>query len=120
MKIFDKILPATSLLETIVSSVIFMILFLIAMHSLTYFVMFENRSPNLVNVYSDMKNCKNMIEKEWITESTRERFYYFPWGEIKITATPYRDNVWLINMNMENGNGSTVHYYFLHVNKQHE
>lgn len=95
-----------------------MILFIIAMHSLTNLVVFENKQPNYVIVDNDMKKCRRMIEKEGIDEGTIERSYSYSWGEIKISVSPYKDDILLINMTSEAGNGLSIRYYFLHVNKQ--
>ncbi len=59
MKQLTQKLIATSLLETIVSSVIFMILFIIAMHSMTNLLVYENRQPNHLVIENDLK--KNAV-----------------------------------------------------------
>ncbi len=117
MKLLKRELPATSLLETIVSSVIFMILFIIAMHSMTNLLVYENRQPDRLIIENDMRKCRRMIEKEGINESKSAQYYPFSWGKIRVSATPYKDNILLIEMASEIESGQSVGYYFLHVNQ---
>lgn len=117
MKPLKHTLPATSLLETIVSSVIFMIIFIIAMHSMTNLLVYENRQPDWLIIENDMKKCRRMIEKEGIDENRREHYYPFSWGRIRVSVEPYKDNILLIEMASEIESGQSVGYYFLHVNQ---
>lgn len=118
MKRLTRKLPATSLLETIVSSIIFMIVFIIAMHSLTHLLIYENRQPSYLVIESDMKKCCRLIEKEGIDVKVHEQFYSFSWGKISIKVSPYKDDIFLIHMVSEIENGQSISYHFLYANKQ--
>jgi hypothetical protein len=96
MKQLNRKLQATSLLETIVSSIIFMIVFIIAMHSMTNLLVYENRQPNYLIIENDMKKCRHLIEKEGIEENVREKYYSFPWGKVRVSVSPYKGNIFLI------------------------
>lgn len=117
MKQLTRELPATSLLETIVSSIIFMILFVIATHALTNLLVHENRQPDYLVIEKDMKKCRLVIEKEGIDENKGEVHFPFPWGKIRISATPYKGNILMVEIASEiDSSGQSIGYYFLHVN----
>lgn len=117
MKLLTRELPATSLLETIVSSVIFMIIFIIAIHSITHLLAYETKQPNWLIIENDMKKCRRIIEKEGVNESRDARYYSFSWGSIRVSATPYKDNILQVEMSSEIESGQSISYYFLHVNQ---
>ncbi|ULB34945.1 MULTISPECIES: hypothetical protein [Proteiniphilum] len=118
MKQLTQKLIATSLLETIVSSVIFMILFIIAMHSMTNLLVYENRQPNHLVIENDLKKCRQLIEKEGVYKNTKERYYSFPWGKIKVSIFPYKGDILLIHISSKIEGGQSTGYYFLHVNQE--
>lgn len=118
MKQLTQKLIATSLLETIVSSVIFMIIFIIAMHSMTYLLVYENRQPNYLVIENDLKKCRRIIEKEGVDENAKEQYFSFPWGKIKVTISPYKGNILLIHISSEIEGGQSTGYYFLHVDQE--
>ena len=117
MKQLDQKLQATSLLETIVSSIIFMIIFIIAMHSMTNLLVHENRQPGYLIVENDMKKCRSLIEKEGIDKNVNERYFSFPWGKVRVSVSPYKDNILLIHMASEIENGQSFGYHFLYANE---
>lgn len=117
MKQLNRKLQATSLLETIVSSIIFMIVFIIAMHSMTNLLVYENRQPNYLIIENDMKKCRHLIEKEGIDENVHEKYYSFPWGKVKVSVSPYKDSILLIHMVSEIEKGQSIVYHFLYANE---
>lgn len=117
MKQLTRKLPATTLLETIVSSVIFMIIFIIAMHSMTNLIVYENRQPNYLIIENDLKKCRRTIEKEGIDENLKELYYSFPWGKVKVSISPYKDNILLIHLTSETDSRQSIGYYFLYANQ---
>lgn len=116
MKLLTRKLPASSLLETIVSSVIFMILFVMAMHALTRLLVHENKHPHHLVMESDMKKCKRMIEKEGVDENAEDKYYAFPWGKVKVSVSPYKGDILLIHITPEIEGAQQAGYHFLHVN----
>lgn len=117
MKQLTRKLPATSLLETIVSSVIFMIIFIIAMHSMTNLLVYENKQPNYLIIENDLRKCRQMIEKEGVDENIKEQNYSFPWGKVKVSVSPYKGNILLIHMASEVDSGQSTGYHFLYANQ---
>lgn len=94
--ICKKSLQAFSIIETIVASVIFMIIFLIGMYTLTGLVKYNLMDTSyLVMEYELQKLRKNIILNN--SFPTKQRYTY-EWGEASIYITPYRDNVYLINL----------------------
>jgi len=110
-------LTATSLLETIVSSIIFMIIFIIAMHSMTNLLVYENKRPNYLIIENDFKKCRRLIEKVGIDENIHEKYYSFPWGKVKVSVSPYKGDILLIHMASEVDIGQSIGYYFLYTNQ---
>lgn len=117
MKQLNLKLSATSLLETIVSSIIFMIVFIIAMHSMTNLLVYENKQPNYLIIENDMKKCRRMIEGSRIDVAENQLRYPFSWGNVIVSVSPYKDSIILIQMASEIENGQSTGYSFLHVNE---
>ncbi|GEM_PF-1107211 len=111
-------LSATSLVETIVSSIIFMIVFIIAMDALTNLLVYDQKNPNYIIVENDLKKCRRTIEKEGFDENINEKRYPYEWGEIKVSVSPYKDNVLLINMTSHVDKGQSIGYYFLYAKQE--
>ncbi|HBB02143.1 MAG TPA: hypothetical protein DCZ19_13885 [Porphyromonadaceae bacterium] len=95
-----------------------MILFIIAMHSMTDLLVYENRQPNHLVIENDLKKCRRMIAKEGVDRNTKERYYSFPWGNIKVSIFPYKGDILLIHISSEIEDGQSTGYYFLHVNQE--
>jgi hypothetical protein len=94
-----------------------MIIFIIAMHSMTNLLVYENRQPNYLIIENDMKKCRTLIEKEGIDENVSGQYYSFPWGKVKVSVSPYKGNIFLIHMASEIENGQSTGYHFLYANE---
>lgn len=105
------------MLETIVSSIIFIIIFIIAMHSITNLFVYENRQPSYIIIENDLKKCRQSIEKEGFDINLGEYYYPFSWGDVKISVSPYKDNILLIHIASEVENGQSIEYHFLYADK---
>lgn len=117
-KKFKLNFPATSLVETIVSSIIFMIIFIIAMDALTNLLVYDQKNPNYIIVENDLKKCRRTIEKEGIDENMKEHYYSYKWGKIKVSVSPYKDDFLLINMTSQVVKGQSIGYKFLYANQE--
>lgn len=94
-----------------------MIVFIIAMHSMTTLLVYENKRPNYLIIENDMKKCRRMIEKSRIDVAESQLRYPFSWGNVRISVSPYKDDIILIQMASEIENGQSIGYRFLHVNE---
>jgi|AGTN01.3.fsa_nt_gi hypothetical protein len=115
-RFYRKKLVATSLLETIVASTIFMIIFMISIDALTNLMAYDNKKSNYIFIENDLKKCRRKIEREGINETLQEWEYTYDWGVIKVSATLYRENIYLINMSSETGTAQSIEYHFLYAN----
>jgi len=94
-----------------------MIIFIIAMHSMTNLLVYENRQPNYVIIENDLKKSRQLLERNGIEENISELYYSYPWGKVKVSISPYKDNILLIHMTSEVDYGQSTGYYFLHANQ---
>lgn len=113
--ILKKTLQAYSLLETITSSVIFMIVFLIGMHTLTLLAKSDAVSTNSLVVEIELQKLRKQIAQS--TLNPLNQSYDYNWGKIKVSAAHYRGAVFVVNLtaiNQENRELATLR--FLHAN----
>lgn len=105
-------LQAFSLMETIVASVIFMIIFLIGMYTLTSLVKYDITDTS----YLTMENELQKLRKSLVLEESfpTEQEYVYEWGDINIHIAPYRDNVYLVELTaVSKKMHKTIYYRFL-------
>lgn len=110
--ICKKGLSAFSLIETIVASVIFMIIFIIAMHTLTNIVKYDITDTS----YLIMENELQKLRKSIVLDNSFpvEQEYVYEWGDIKIHITPYRNNVYQVELTaVSKKKNKTINYRFL-------
>ena len=110
--IYNKPLQAFSLIETIVASVIFMIVFLIGMHTLSSLVKYDITDTNYLVMENEIQKLRKGIV---LNESFPfEQDYVYEWGHINIHITPYKDNVYqIILTEVSKKENKTVKYRFL-------
>ena len=107
-----KYLQAFSLIETIVASVIFMIVFLLSMQTLTSLVKYDIADTSYLIMENELqKTRKNLVLHE--SFPTKQDFIY-DWGEVKIDITPYMDNVYQVELTaVSKLKNKTINYRFL-------
>lgn len=89
-------LQAFSLIETIVASVIFMIVFLIGMYTLTSLVKYDIADTSYLIMENELQKLRQRIV---IDESfPTEQEYVYEWGNVIIDIIPYRNNVYKIEL----------------------
>ena len=90
---FRKVkLSASTLIETITASVIFMIVFVIAMDALTAIMTHDTKDSDYIVVENEISKLRrNLIDN---TEEIRagDNVYEFGWGEIRLNISEYRNN----------------------------
>ena len=100
IEIFCRVkLPGSTLVETITASVIFMIVFVMAMDALTGIMTHNTKDFD----YIVIENAISKLRREIIlnTENIRpgSSSYEYKWGEIRIDISDYNDNgISLVNI----------------------
>ncbi len=105
-------LQAFSLIETIVASVIFMIIFLISMHTLTSLAKYDITDTSYLNMENELQKLRKglVLGESFPTEQE----YVYEWGNINIHITPYRNNVYLVELTaVSKKMHKTIYYRFL-------
>lgn len=110
--IYKKSLQAFSLIETIIASVFFMIVFLISMHTLTSLIKYDIADTG----YLIMENELQKLRKGVILNESfpTEQYYTYEWGNVNIHITPYKRNVYQIKLTaVSKEKNKTISYRFL-------
>jgi hypothetical protein len=115
-KILSKTLSGSTLLETIVASVIFMIVFVLAMDILTRLIVFDNEDADYLVVENDLRKCQRQICLNAITPETKT--YKYDWGEINVEVSDYKENIYQVKMvAMTNKQHRQIRFRFLKANE---
>ena len=110
--IYQKSLQAFSLIETIVASVIFMIVFLIAMHTLTSLIKYDIADTSYLLMENELQKLRKSIVLNEHFPS--KQVYTYEWGDANIHITPYKDNVYQIELTaVSKEKNKTISYRFL-------
>ncbi len=103
-------LEGSSLIEAIVASVLFLIMFIIAMETLTRVAVLPD-SGGLLQAEADFRACINAFETETFPEGEYENEY--EWGTIMILVSTYKDmpdvNEILFTVKVSRGNHTVRH-----------
>lgn len=83
-------LQASTLIEVIVASVLFLIIFAITLHTITSITTHENQRYSMPQIDGWIKEClKRYSSKEYADGEYRE---LYPSGEISIEVSPYENH----------------------------
>lgn len=107
-------LKATTILECIVASVIFMIVFVLAMDILTRILISNHKDNEFMVIESAFSRCIHEMKDCELTLG--ERTADFEWGKIHITISSYREELFLIQMKAITHEKREVNYQYLAVN----
>lgn len=94
--IYITVLQAYCLVETIVSSVIFMIVFLLGMYALTQLVGYSMVDVNSVVVELELQKQRKRIAKNVLSPAKQN--YAYTWGEIIVNIAHYRGDVFVVDL----------------------
>lgn len=110
--IFAKTLTASTLMETIVASIIFMIVFLMGMHTLTRLMDHGVSDTDYLLMESELQKLRKSITFDGVFPF--EQSYTHEWGNTNIYITPYRDKVYQIKVTAINKKKrKSISYRFL-------
>ncbi len=108
-------LPAFSLVETLVASVIFLAVFMIATDVLGNLAAHDLDYPGPVAVEREIERCRaDALDAD---ELFVERTYDYPWGCIIVSLSPYREVPELRRMtvNVKTRGGDVVTYKYIEI-----
>ncbi len=109
-----KRLQASTLMETITASIIFMIVFVMAMDTLTRLLTFDKDGAEYIQVENELGRCRKLIRQSELRPETST--YLYDWGEIRVEILNYKENVFLVNMVATGKKQRTISYRFLQAN----
>lgn len=110
--IYAKSLPAYSLIETIVASVIFMIVFLIGMYTLTGLTKHDLTDADYLAMEVGLQKLRKEITLA--APFPAEQNYVYEWGEISVYIECYKDEVYRIELTaVSKKKHKTISYRFL-------
>lgn len=95
-KIFSRKLSASTLIETITASVIFMIVFIMAMDTMTRLLGFDNNDSDYIMMENDIKKCRKQIGQKELQPG--KETYIYKWGEVEVEIINYKENVYQVDL----------------------
>jgi hypothetical protein len=109
--LYGKKLSASTLLETVTASVIFMIIFVMAMDTLTRLLTFDIGDSDYIVIENDLRKCRKQISKSELRPE--KRTFHYDWGELNVEITAYKENIYQIDMKCRH-----INYRFLQANNE--
>lgn len=108
-------LSGSTMLETIVASIIFMIVFGMAMDFLTRILISNHKDNDSLPIESAFNKCQRQMARTEITVG--EEIYAFDWGEIQVIVAPYKNELLEVKMNATTRDNRKVSYQYITANK---
>lgn len=108
-------LSGSTILETIVASVIFMIIFGMAMDTLTRILISNHKDNENLIIETALSKCQRELEKNRITIGNET--FTFDWGEIHVTISQYENELFKIEMNATTKANKSVSYCYITSNE---
>lgn len=108
-------LSGSTLLETIVASVIFMIIFGMAMDILTRILISNHKDNENLLIESAFSKCQRELTKNSIAIGIQT--FTFDWGEIQVTISPYESDLFKVEMNATTKANKSVRYRYITSNE---
>ncbi|MCM1722611.1 hypothetical protein [Bacteroides ovatus] len=102
-------------METVVASIIFMIVFGIAMDILTRIVISNHKDNENLIIESAFSKCKREIKRKGLTVGSET--YTFAWGEIQINTSECGNELFKIEMNATTNEKKRVSYRYILTQK---
>ncbi len=94
--LLSKKIVGSTLLETITASIIFMIVFIMAMNTLTRLAKATKADAEYFAIENELKKCQTLICTSIVYPKSET--YAYEWGEITIDILNYRNNIYQVNM----------------------
>ncbi|MDR0961936.1 MAG: hypothetical protein LBM62_05185 [Mediterranea sp.] len=108
-------LRASSLAETITASVIFLLIFVMAMDTLTRLLTSGGNDTEYVVLENELNRCRRQIAGS--TLQPQEYTKTFDEGEIEVSITHYKENIYQIDLSVVGvARHRRIHYRYLQAN----
>lgn len=108
-------LAGSTLLETIVASVIFMIVFGMAMDILTRILISNHKDNENLVIESAFSKCQRQLTQTKITAGNET--FTFDWGEIEVTVSQYGKELFKVELNAVTKANKRVSYRYITSNE---
>lgn len=112
-KLLTTKLSGSTILETIVAAIIFMIVFSMAMDILTRILISNHKDNENLIIESAFSKCEREIKRNGLTIG--EQTYTFDWGEIQIAISQYGNELYKVEMNATTNEKKKVNYRYITV-----
>lgn len=103
--------PASTLLEVIVAAIIFMIVFVMGMDTLTRIFIFNHKDNEELLIESSFSKCNRDIKTKELVMG--DQTYIFDWGKIDINISHYKDKLFLVKMNALTNENREISYRYI-------
>ena len=105
-------LSASTLIETITASVIFMIVFVIAMDALTTIMTHDTKDSDYIVVENEISKLRRDIIDNGDDIRVGDSVYEFGWGEVRLNISEYRNNgIFLVDIDAVSLRGRRMAVY---------
>lgn len=119
VKIIRFRLKGSTMIEVITASVIFMIVFIMAIEIITRLSLFSNKTNGYIAIERDLKSTAIKLGSMDISEN--EQVFHYEWGEVRAHLTLYKENIYRIDMlAVPTKRQQNISYTFLLANKSNE
>ncbi|WP_291530709.1 hypothetical protein [Bacteroides sp. UBA939] len=112
-----RTLSASTMMETITASVVFMIIFVLAMDTLTRLVVNGNEDSDSLLIETDMNKCRRRICQSTLVPGVET--YEYDWGQMVVEITAYKDkeDIYQIEMIATTDKHREIRFRFLEANE---
>lgn len=109
-------LKATSLIETLVASIVFLIVFVIAMDSVVRLNSSYRPGSSWAEMERDYNESRTRYKRLLMESGAGYKSYAFRWGRIDFSCERYKDfdDLWLVTATVVPSHGNGFSYIFLH------
>lgn len=108
-------LPGSTILETVVAAIIFMIVFSMAMDILTRILISNHKDNENLIIESAFSKCEREIERKDLAIGNET--YTFDWGKIQIAISQYGGDLYKVEMNAITNAKKKVIYRYITTKK---
>lgn len=110
-KLLNKKLSGSTILETVVASIISMIIFGMAMDILTRILISNHKDNENLIIEGAFNKCEREIKRKGLTIG--DETYAFDWGEIQIIISQYGNYLFKVEMKATSNEKKRVNYRYI-------
>lgn len=110
-KLLTAKLSGSTILETVVAAIIFMIVFSMAMDILTRILISNHKDNENLIIESAFSKCEREIKRNGL--AIGEETYTFDWGKIQIAISQYGNELYKVEMSATTNEKKKVNYRYI-------